>query len=187
MRKAFYIHRAPSRKDLVNIIMEEWPKEGLTEEQEEEEARALRSWMGEYLPGSIFDKVFGNELVKESPGRIDIPINRVENLPDLQSGNFTIRLLLPAPLPIRDERRVIIGHRENPGPIRLEITLGEKDLEGEGSEDRLYNAAVALLAYWKESGPDNFRKRFASKLSPELLATCRKIVTEGEGNPHPWE
>jgi len=54
---------------------------------------------------------------------------------------------------------------------------------GEESQDRLYQAAKWMLKYYEENGEEAFRRRHGS---PEVLDVCRKIISEGEGNPHPW-
>jgi hypothetical protein len=61
--------------------------------------------------------------------------------------------------------------------------LAERSREGEGSEDKLYKTARALLDYYRLTGPSEFRSRFGSL---DILEPARKIVEEGEGNPHPW-
>jgi len=55
---------------------------------------------------------------------------------------------------------------------------------GEESQDRLYQAAKWMLEYYEENGEEAFRRRHGS--SPDVLDVCRNIISEGEGNPHPW-
>lgn len=54
--------------------------------------------------------------------------------------------------------------------------------EGE-EDDRLYKTAKALLTYCDQNGEFAFRLRHGSL---NVLEVCRKIIAEGEGNPHPW-
>ena len=51
-------------------------------------------------------------------------------------------------------------------------------------EDRLYKTAQTLLNLYNKFGPNKFRERFGD--IDQVLFVCRQIVTEGEGNPHPW-
>lgn len=55
--------------------------------------------------------------------------------------------------------------------------------EGEGIRDALYQTADSLMRYYAEEGADSFRARFGSL---DILESCRKILSEGEGSPHPW-
>lgn len=66
MKKAIYIHRAPDGKSLVNILMEPWPEGGITDREAQEEATALKLWLGEYLPGHVYDIVIDKESLKET-------------------------------------------------------------------------------------------------------------------------
>lgn len=50
-------------------------------------------------------------------------------------------------------------------------------------EDRLYKTAETLLQYYERNGAQKFRLYFHSL---DILDVCRRIIREGEGNPHPW-
>jgi hypothetical protein len=78
----------------------------------------------------------------------------------------------------------IIGFTPQGLPKAIEALALLKKREGEGSEDRLYKTARALQDYCDLMGEEAFRSRFGSL---DILEPCRKIVEEGEGNPHPWE
>jgi hypothetical protein len=177
MKKAIYIHGTPARKSSVNIIMEPWPEGGLSDQEIEEEALALRLWMGEYLPGSVFDKVFEREGLEEIPGRIDIPIKRAENLSEIHKGNFSAAIIFPAPLPVRDERNNTVSLKDNPGPLRLRLTIEEKTPEGEGSEDRIRKTAGELVDFLQQT------KEIFLYQSPEverLIKDLASALEEGE-------
>lgn len=66
----------------------------------------------------------------------------------------------------------------------IEIALNEAEREDEKSEDTLFKTADSLMRYYAEEGSKAFVARFGSL---EILEACRKIIREGEGNPHPWE
>ena len=55
--------------------------------------------------------------------------------------------------------------------------------EGEGGKDRIWQAAQWLVAYYEENGESAFRQQYGGL---EVLDEARKIIAEGEGNPHPW-
>lgn len=57
--------------------------------------------------------------------------------------------------------------------------------EGERREDRLYKTSRYLLDYIEEQGLESFRRRFGTN-DLDIIATCRHIIEEGEGSPHPW-
>lgn len=63
--------------------------------------------------------------------------------------------------------------------------IGETELsQAPEPEDLLFKTADSLMRYYAENGSDSFRSRFGSL---DVLKTCRKIIREGEGSPHPWE
>ena len=68
--------------------------------------------------------------------------------------------------------------------IRRKLAEPDEDQEGEGSRDVLFNAAVQLLYYRDKYGSQEFKKLFGSL---DVLDVCRQILSEGEGNPHPWQ
>ena len=55
--------------------------------------------------------------------------------------------------------------------------------EGQGTQDHLYKTALTLLKHYDEQGPIAFYARVGGVA---ILDVCRKIIAEGEGNPHPW-
>jgi hypothetical protein len=75
-------------------------------------------------------------------------------------------------------------------PLRLRLLSKVKRAivarleEGEGSADNLYKTAFYMVKYYNEVGGSRFRARFGSL---KVLDVCKKIIEEGEGNPHPWE
>lgn len=81
---------------------------------------------------------------------------------------------------LRDSRDGMVAF-----PPRSLLDLADKWLaEGEGTEDTLFKTADALMRYYAEKGSKEFRSRFGSL---DILEVCRKIIKEGEGNPHPWD
>lgn len=66
---------------------------------------------------------------------------------------------------------------------RLEQALGALP-EGEGSEDRLYKQARYIVDYFEKEGETAFRRLYGSL---DILDPARKVLSEGEGSPHPWD
>lgn len=75
-----------------------------------------------------------------------------------------------------------------PIAINLENSLDQffsiLEEEERREKDTLFKTADSMMRYYAEAGAQAFRSRFGSL---DVLEVCRKIIQEGEGNPHPWE
>lgn len=94
---------------------------------------------------------------------------------DLEKAQFELKLMKSRAAMFEDVARAGI-----PAVI---IAWIDKEIGQLVEQDRLYQTAQTLTDLYDQHGPEQFKKRFGSL---DILDACRQVITEGEGNPHPW-